>query len=129
MRKHPRQVLYHLDEVLKSPTVFLVEGEKDADRLRSHGFVATTTAGGGKVKWLPEFTETLRGREVILIPDNDKTGRECVIGRARALMGAAVRLTLLELEGDGVKDVSDWFDAGHGETELAALIERAQVIQ
>src|SRR6266436_5508784 len=53
-RKSARHVLYHLPEVLEAPIVFVAEGEKDVETLRSHGFVATTTAGGAKAPWLPE---------------------------------------------------------------------------
>jgi 5S rRNA maturation endonuclease (ribonuclease M5) len=70
----------------------LVEGEKDVDTLRGHGFVATTNAGGAKAPWLSDFTESLRGREVILIPDNDEPGRARVLTIARALLGKAARL-------------------------------------
>jgi len=53
-RKGKRQVLYRLREVLEAPIVFVVEGEKDVETLRSYGFVATTNAGGAKAPWLPE---------------------------------------------------------------------------
>ncbi len=51
-RKHPRQVLYRLREVLDAPIVFVVEGEKDVESLRAHGFVATTNSGGANAGWL-----------------------------------------------------------------------------
>jgi putative DNA primase/helicase len=115
-KKNKRQVLYRLREVLEAPIVFVVEGEKDAETLRDHGFVATTNAGGAKAPWLPSFTETLRGREVILIPDNDNPGRQRVLTIARARLNHAARIVVLELE-DG-KDVSEWFERGHSELEL-----------
>jgi putative DNA primase/helicase len=124
-KKGPRQVLYHLPEVLEAAIVFVVEGEKDVDTLRWHGFVATTNAGGAKAPWLSDFTESLRGREVILIPDNDEPGRARVLTIARALLGKAARLIVLELE-DG-KDITDWFARGHSETELIALVEEQAV--
>ena len=124
-KKGPRQVLYRLSEVLESPIAFLVEGEKGAVRLREHGFAATTNAGGAKAPWLPEYTEALRGREVILIPDNDPPGRQRVLTIARALLGHAARIIVLEL--NGAKDVSDWFDQGHSETELISQIEGQEV--
>jgi len=74
-KKGQRQVLYHLPEVLEAAIIFVVEGERDVETLRSRGFVATTNAGGAKAKWLPGFTEALHGREVILIPDNDPPGK------------------------------------------------------
>lgn len=73
-KKHQRQVLYHLPEVLENPIVFVVEGEKDVEALRQHGFVATTNAGGASAPWLDDYTEALRGRECVIIPDNDGPG-------------------------------------------------------
>src|SRR5690242_10590850 len=35
-RKHRRQVLYHLPEVIEAPIVFVVEGEKDVETLRDY---------------------------------------------------------------------------------------------
>jgi putative DNA primase/helicase len=34
-RKHPQQVLYHLPEVMENPIIFVCEGEKDCESLRS----------------------------------------------------------------------------------------------
>lgn len=121
-KKSEQQVLYRLPEVLEAPIVFVVEGEKDVETLREHGFVATTNAGGAKARWLPEYTEALRGREVILIPDNDDPGRNRAAVIARALFGRTTRLVILELE--GAQDVTDWFARGHGELELIELVEK-----
>ena len=126
-RKHPNQVLYHLPEILEAPIVFVVEGERDVETLRAHGFVATTNAGGAKAPWLPQFTEALRGREVILMPDADQPGRARVVRIARALLGVAARIIVLEP--DGAKDVTQWFDQGHSETYLIALVEGEAVSQ
>jgi putative DNA primase/helicase len=124
-KKGERQVLYHLREVLEAPIVFVVEGEKDTETLRSFGFVATTNAGGARAPWLSEYTESLRGREVILLPDHDPPGRQRVLTIARALLGHVARLIVLELE-DG-KDVSEWFERGHSEIELIARVEQQGV--
>jgi rhodanese-related sulfurtransferase len=121
-KKGERQVLYHLPEVIEAPIVFIVEGEKDVETLRDYGFVATTNAGGSKAPWLSEFTDALRGREVILIPDNDKAGWQRTAVIARALLHNVARLRLFELPA-GAKDISDWFVAGHSECELIADIE------
>lgn len=124
-KKYPNQVLYHLREALENPIIFVVEGERDAETLRDHGFVSTTNAGGANAAWLPQYTEALRGREVILIPDRDRAGYERVKRIGRALLGNVARLVYLELE-DG-KDVSEWFQRGHSETELIALLDGEQV--
>jgi 5S rRNA maturation endonuclease (ribonuclease M5) len=127
-RKGPRQVLYRLPEVLEAAIVFVVEGEKDVETLRSHGFVATTNVGGANARWLPEYTETLRGREVILIPDNDAPGRKRVQNIARALLRNVPRLVSLKLEG-GSKDVTEWFAEGHSELELIAQLDGEEISQ
>jgi putative DNA primase/helicase len=124
-KKGERQVLYHLREVLEAPIVFIAEGEKDVETLRSHGFVATTNAGGADAQWLPSFTDALRGREVILIPDNDEPGWRRDQKIARALLNNAARIIFIEME--GVKDVTDWFAAGHSEIELIAKVEDFEV--
>jgi len=127
-RKHSRQILYRLPEVIEAPIVFLVEGEKDAERLREQGFVATTAAGGAEAPWLSDYTETLAGREVVLIPDRDVPGRKRAATIVPALFGKVARLIVLDLEHAG-KDVSDWFDAVHSELELIALVEGEGVTQ
>ena len=126
-KKGPRQVLYHLPEILEAPIVFVVEGEKDAEAMRAHGFVCTTNAGGAKAPWLPEFTEMLRSREVILIPDNDQPGWERAAVIARALLHNVARLRVFDLP-DGIKDISDWFSAGHSEVQLIADLEGVDAI-
>jgi hypothetical protein len=80
-----RRVLYRLPEVLEAPIVFVTQGERDVESLRDYGFVATTNAGGAEARWLPGFTDALRGREVFLIPDNDPPGRQRVLRIARTV--------------------------------------------
>lgn len=125
-KKEQRQVLYRLPEVLEAPIVFVVEGERDVETLRENGFVATTNAGGANSHWAPQYTEALRGREVILIPDNDAPGRKRVYNIARALIRKAARLVVLELEG-GSKDVTEWFSNGHSDLELIAQLDAEEV--
>lgn len=77
-----RSVIYRLPEVLtairEGRTVYLVEGEKDADTLAAAGFAATTNPGGasksGASKWLPEHSKLLTGAHVVILPDNDAAG-------------------------------------------------------
>jgi hypothetical protein len=117
-----RRVLYRLPEVLEAPIVFLVEGEKDVETLRLWGFVATTAAGGAKAEWLPEYTDTLRGREVIVIPDNDKPGWERAVSVCRELVGNVARLRILDLP-EEVKDITDWSAVGHSNAALVEILE------
>jgi hypothetical protein len=72
-----RRVLYKLPELIEGIAaghpVFIVEGEKDVLALNKLGTVATTNPGGAG-KWRPEFSEALRGADVVLVPDNDDAG-------------------------------------------------------
>jgi DNA primase len=120
-RKHPRQVLYRLPEVLEAQIVFVTEGERDVETLREQGFTATTNAGGASAEWLGAYTETLRGREVVVIPDTDAPGIKHGNRIKRALHGKVARLIILELD-PGIKDITAWFEAGHSEVELAEIV-------
>jgi 5S rRNA maturation endonuclease (ribonuclease M5) len=122
------RVPYRLPELLASTRgVVIVEGEKDADRLASLGFTATTNNGGAG-KWQPEISEHLRGRSVVAIADNDDAGRRHVEDVARKLHGLAAEVRTLELPELAPKgDVSDWLDAGHTVEELRAALLAAPV--
>ena len=119
-----RLVPYRLPEMLAADpalTVFVVEGEKDADRLGDAGLVATTAAMGAG-KWRDEYAEFLRGRHVAVIPDNDRPGREHADTIVKSLVGVAASIRMLTLAGLPEKgDVSDWLDAGHDAAELEVL--------
>jgi len=123
------RVLYRLPDVrsgvAQGQTVFVVEGEKDADRLASLGLLATTCPGGAG-KWKASYTEVLRDATVVVIPDNDDPGRKHAYEVARSLHGVAKDLRVLELPGLPPKgDVSDWLDRGGSTEELARLEQSA----
>lgn len=111
---------YRLPELLAaSPDdpVFIVEGEKDADRLAAAGLIATTNSEGAD-GWTPDLSPWLKGRTVFVIPDNDIPGRR----HAEKIMAITPGATMLILPGLGPKgDVSDWLSAGHTSDDLLAL--------
>jgi DNA primase len=58
-----------LPQLLAAPlatTIYLVEGEKDADALSSLSFVATTASEGANAKWAPEVTAYFKNRRVVV---------------------------------------------------------------
>ena len=125
-----RRVLYRLPELIAAPTdciVFVVEGEKDVDRLLSLGLVATCNPGGAG-KWRREFNVFFRGRDVVILPDNDDAGRDHARSIAVNLAPVAARIRIVELPGLSPKgDVSDWLAAGGTRNEMERLIEAAPV--
>ena len=121
--KGVRVLPYRLPELLADPaaTVFLVEGEKDADRLAALGLVATCNAGGAG-KWKKEHSEFLRSRRVVVLPDNDSAGEKHAQQVERSLRGIAAEVQTLVLPNLPDKgDVSDWLDAGGTVEQLVAL--------
>jgi len=122
-----RRVLYRLPELCgeQHRRVFIVEGEKDADRLRSLGFLATTNAGGAG-KWRDEYSEFLRDRHAILLPDNDAAGWKHADQVGLSLSGKAASVKILKLPNLPPKgDVSDWLDAAGTPEELKSLAKKA----
>ncbi len=120
-----RRVLYRLPELLAADSllpVFIVEGERDADRLHSLSLTATCNVGGAG-KWRNEYNAPFKDRRVVIIADRDEPGRKHAKQVAASLSGIAAEIRILECPGDGVKDASDYFDAGGTRESLLAEIE------
>ena len=117
--------LYHQDKLKQAidnnEPVYIVEGEKDADRLWSLGLVATTNPMGAG-KWRNNYSEALHGADLIIIPDNDGPGRDHANHVAKSCYGITNGIRILELPGE-CKDVSDWLDKGHTVDELRRLTD------
>ena len=69
-----------------SATVYIVEGEKDVDRLWDLGLVATCNNGGAG-QWESRYAEWLTGRTVVILPDNDELGSRHAAQVAQSLHG------------------------------------------
>ena len=120
------RVLYRLPYILNAKAggkpIVIAEGEKDADCLVRHGFIATTNVGGAG-KWIDAYNETLRDCYCIVIADKDDTGRAHAQFVASNLHGIAKSVRVLELPDTNsrtVKDAHDFFGAGGTQTELIA---------
>jgi uncharacterized protein (DUF927 family) len=125
--KGVRLVLYRLPEVLKrsTETVFICEGEKDVHLIESLGLLATCNPMGAG-KWRTEYSDMLRGRSIVILPDNDKPGRKHAMEVAAGLLQADCRVNIVELPRG--KDVSDWKAEGGNIDELLALLKQSQVL-
>lgn len=124
-----RKVLYRLADVIAAAKagkrVWLMEGEKDADRMKADfpGEVATTiAAGAGKSKWKAEFGKYFRGAsEVIIVADCDTTGLAYAEEVHRLLSPLVkVKVVCSPLEVDGA-DFSDHRDYGLGLDEFEVV--------
>lgn len=112
-RRERQRVLYRLPKVLDAikhgETVWLCEGERDAEALETLGVIATTAPYGAN-HWKPEYTDQLRGAHLVLVADDDAPGWARVERLRNELDVASLRV-VRAAEG---KDASDHLDAGYG---------------
>lgn len=125
--KSSSPVLYRLPAIARSrnKVVMLVEGEKDADRLTSIGFIATTISGGASREVPPSTWSPLSGRMVAIIPDNDAPGAAAARRAHDAIYAAGGLPAIVALSGPEKSDASDWLDAGGTAVELTKLAREA----
>jgi hypothetical protein len=126
-----RRVLYRLPEVLAAVeagrTVYLVEGEKDVDRLVGLGHCATCNFDGAakvgvRPKWKPEYGDALMGADVVIIADRDEPGIAHTRAAAADLQAKAKSVVIRQAAIDrDHADVSDHLDAGFTLGQLAPL--------
>ena len=124
--KGVKPLLYKLPELEFANTVIITEGEKDADRVTSLKLLDSTrspmvaTTSGGSDSWLDKLANALSGKRVIVMPDADDAGqgyKEQIIG---SLKKREIPHCIVTFE--GYKDVSDYLDAGHTQSQLTQRI-------
>lgn len=132
-----KRLLYNLPEIgeANDEIIFVVEGEKDVETLRSHGLVGTCSPGGAakpsigkpyRSKWQSAYNRWLTNKTVIVIPDNDEAGLAHANSIVAALEGVAKAVALLHFLDLPVKgDVTDWFAFGGSKEELLRLAKQA----
>jgi 5S rRNA maturation endonuclease (ribonuclease M5) len=127
-----RRVLYRLPEVkaaiARRETIYVVEGEKDADRLTALGYTATCNFDGankppGKPKWRADYTDMLAGADnVVIIADRDEAGYAHANAVKDALTGRVKRVKILQSAVDKPgADVSDHLAGGYTVKQLLPL--------
>lgn len=114
--------------------ILIVEGEKDANNGVRLGFLCVSLPGGASQRDFGDALKPLAGRDVVLIPDQDKPGLALMQAIADALVAVGVKsIRLLELPPSD-HDLSD-FLKGTTYAELRGarvamhdMIENADVI-
>ncbi len=126
--KGVRTVPYRLPEVIKAvsqgKTVFIVEGEKDVETLRSLQLTATTNPMGAG-KWKTTYSKYFEDANVVIIPDNDEVGKKHAEAVAEKLLKKAKSIKIVELpdlEEHG--DVTDWLENGGTKEQLLQLVKQ-----
>jgi hypothetical protein len=122
--------LYGLDRLAQRPTaaVVVVEGEKAADAAAEllPDYVVVTSPNGAKSAGKADWS-ILRGRVVIIWPDNDEEGRTYAAAVAKALRGIAVSVKIASVPSGGPEkwDAADAVADGWDRAKATALINAA----
>jgi archaellum biogenesis ATPase FlaH len=104
-----QKVLYRLPELIASTDmVYISGGEKDVESLVKLGLTATTNACG-EGNWKQEFNEYLKGRDVVILEDNDPKGQKHgrVISESLFRIANEIRIIRFEELSQG-GDVTDY---------------------
>lgn len=137
------RTLYNAIRAFKhDKAVLVVEGEKDVDNLKAINVVAVCNPGGAG-KWQDNYSEILRDKDVILVPDNDPQavnkrtgelqwhpdGRPKHAGQdhmdmvGEKLQGIARSVKILHLPGLPEKgDISDWLQIEENDRKALAKL-------
>lgn len=118
------RVLYRLPDITADPAklVYLVEGERKADKLASWGLTATAVAFGAK-GWRKGYAEALAGRTVAILPDNDEPGHEFAERAKRDIEAAGGRAAIVQLPDLPPKgDIIDWTGTAEDLHALTAAV-------
>ena len=77
---------------------FLVEGEKDVDNLKKAGMVAVSLPDGSQSKWEDTYNAVFKGKQVVILPDNDEPGKKYAQMCAEKLHGNAANIWIVDLK-------------------------------
>ena len=110
-----------IEAVANEHPIFIAEGEKAVGALIKIGVTATCSPGGA-LKWRDEYSQFLEGANVMILPDNDKPGRNHANRVVKSLTGVAASIKVLPLPGlpEG-GDAYDWIEAGGTANKLWEL--------
>lgn len=126
--KNEQLYLYNLPMIISSSWVIVVEGEKDADTLIQMGLPGTTCNCGAD-NWKDDYTETLRGKDVVICRDNDDAGNDHAHLLLRNLANAAKSLRVICPSKIHKGDVTDWVERENGtKDKLMRMLTDAQLI-
>jgi len=113
-----RKVPYNLKQVLdqENKMILLVEGEKDSLNVIKKGFIGTCFPfGGGDNKWKSEYAQYFHGKDLVLIPDNDKPGWDLCLDIALGVKDIVNNLYFVPLPVKEPKeDITDYFEKYKG---------------
>ena len=115
---------YRLHRIINADTVYIPEGEQDVHTLESWGLPATTNAFGAR-RWKAGHAAYLKGKHVVVLPDNDADGRAHAEIVCRTLEGLAASIRVVALPDLPEKgDVTNWKEEGGTFERFRTIVEQ-----
>ena len=124
--KIPYRLTAMVEAINGSVPIFVVEGEKDVDRLVEIGIVATTFPGGAirDARKVDLYAEYFKSARVYVIPDNDDAG-QAHAEAVKSSLSKVARVSIVNLPGLPHKgDVWDWINTGGTKDQLFEVVNR-----
>jgi len=109
--------------------VFLVNGEKAADRGAADLGIVTTCTPDGEGKWSGDYTQVLLGKHVRIVVDNDTKGAAHGKVVSAALAPHVAEVKVIQLPGLPPKgDLWDWIETGGTRARLTEIVEKTVAV-
>ena len=109
------------EAIERNEPIFISEGEKDVNTLIKKGYAAFSC--GGANDWNKNVSELCNGAEVIILSDNDDSGKKLADTIEKDLKGISKSVKIIVPMPDTPKaDITDYFDVGHTVEEFENLI-------
>lgn len=130
-RKAGKQpILYRLNTLSSADEIFIVNGEKAADRGAEVLRIVTTCAPDGEGKWCGEYTRPLLGKLVRIVVDRDEKGDAHGKVVAEAIAAHVREVKIVHLPGLPPKgDLWDWIEATGTREQLQEIVEKTPAFE
>lgn len=122
-----RRVIYNLPDVLAAEKVYIAEGEKDVETLRSWGLTATCNPGGAG-KWKEEYSQFLKNKKVIVLQDDDEPGQKHAQAVVESVAPYATEVRIIP-PFPKAKDVTEWAERGGSKRKLLEIVASTSPIE
>jgi P4 family phage/plasmid primase-like protien len=123
-------ILYRLNTLAAADEIFIVNGEKAADRGASDLGIVTTCSPDGEGKWCAGYTKPLVGKLIRIVVDRDEKGETHGKVVSEALARHVAEVKIIRLPGVPAKgDLWNWIEAGGTKEQLRALVDAAMPVE
>jgi putative DNA primase/helicase len=123
-------ILYRLNTLAGAYEIFIVNGEKAADRGAAELGIVTACSPDGEGRWCDDYTKPLVGKVVRIIIDRDDKGEKHGKTVANAIGPHVCEVKIIHLPGLPPKgDLWDWIEDGGTREQLRDIVEKTPAFE